>query len=79
MARRRAQARAVREVENCLGNAPAVFRASYINPRVLEVYERGRTIAPELDDLGRGTLFGRPATHGRFEQAIQRLLAFGQG
>jgi DNA topoisomerase IB len=73
-ARHRAEARAVREVADYLGNTPAVCRASYINPRILELYGQGRTIAADLDDLGRDTELGRPATHGDIEQAVLRLL-----
>jgi DNA topoisomerase I len=51
-----------------------VCRASYINPRVFELYEQGRTIAADLDDLGRDTELGQPATHGDIEQAVLRLL-----
>ncbi|WP_229907502.1 hypothetical protein [Streptomyces vinaceus] len=47
-------ARAVREVSGYLGNTPAVCRASYIDPRVVELYENGRTVAPALDLAGRG-------------------------
>jgi DNA topoisomerase IB len=41
--RARAQAvrRAVRDVSTALGNTPAVARASYIDPRVIELYEDG--------------------------------------
>lgn len=53
-ARRRAVARAVREVAEYLGNTPAVCRASYINPRVVELYEEGITVAAALPHLGDG-------------------------
>ena len=46
--RKRAVARVVREVAGYLGNTPAVARASYIDPRVISLYERGTTIAPAL-------------------------------
>ncbi|MFR0354912.1 DNA topoisomerase IB [Streptomyces sediminimaris] len=74
-ARKRAEARAVREVARYLGNTPAVCRASYINPRVIELFEEGRTIAPDLDRLGAGVRFGEPATQGPVEEAVLRLLA----
>jgi DNA topoisomerase-1 len=35
---------AVREVSTALGNTPAVARASYIDPRVIEAYEQGIVI-----------------------------------
>jgi len=44
-ARRRAVAAAVRAAADELGNTPAVARASYVDPRVLDRYERGETIA----------------------------------
>ncbi|HMH93415.1 MAG TPA: DNA topoisomerase IB, partial [Streptosporangiaceae bacterium] len=50
--RKRAIARVVREVSDYLGNTPAVARASYIDPRVIELYEKGNTIAPALGRLG---------------------------
>lgn len=72
--RARAMTRAVREVSSYLGNTPAVCRASYINPRLFELYEDGRTIAPALDRLGKDVTFGHPATHGAVEAAVVRLL-----
>ena len=73
-ARKRAEARAVKEVAEYLGNTPAVCRASYINPRIFELYEQGHTIADALDALGRDHAFGRPATHGPAEDAVIKLL-----
>ncbi|MGW4914053.1 Rieske 2Fe-2S domain-containing protein [Streptomyces sp. NPDC004270] len=58
---------AVREVAGYLGTRPgsaASYRASYINPRVIELFEEGRTIAPVLDRLGADVRFGEPATSG---------------
>lgn len=44
------------EVSEHLGNTPAVARSSYIDPRVVEQFEHGRTIAETVrrvgDDLG---------------------------
>jgi DNA topoisomerase IB len=74
-ARKRAIARVVREVADYLGNTPAVARASYIDPRVIELYEDGSTIASVLGDLGRDRDFGDLATRGRAETAVVRLLA----
>jgi DNA topoisomerase I len=73
-ARRRAVGRAVREVAGYLGNTPAVCRASYIDPRVFELYDRGVTIASTLDRLGEGQVFGQLATQGAVEEAVFRLL-----
>jgi len=72
--RRRQVARAVREVSRYLGNTPAVCRASYIDPRVFELFEQGRTIAPTLSRLGEHGAFGRPATQGAVEAAVLDLL-----
>ena len=73
-ARKKAEVRAVKEVAQYLGNTPAVCRASYINPRIFELYEQGRTVASALDALGRDSAFGQPATHGPVEQAVLKLL-----
>lgn len=72
--RMKAEARAVREVSGYLGNTPAVCRASYINPRLFELFEDGVTVKPALDRLGRGVEYGHPATHGEIEAAVLRLL-----
>jgi DNA topoisomerase IB len=72
---KRAIARVVREVADYLGNTPAVARASYIDPRVIELYEDGHTIASVLGDLGRNSDFGDLATRGRAESAVVKLLA----
>jgi DNA topoisomerase-1 len=73
-ARRRQMARTVREVSHYLGNTPAVCRASYIDPRVFELFEEGETIAPALTRLGEHGDFGRPATQGAVEAAVLDLL-----
>lgn len=43
-ARKRAVAGAMREVAEFLGNTPALARSSYVDPRVVDAYEEGRTI-----------------------------------
>jgi DNA topoisomerase IB len=73
-ARKRAIARVVQEVASYLGNTPAVARASYIDPRIISLYERGITIAPTLTELGKGQEFGDVATNGHAEQAVLKLL-----
>jgi DNA topoisomerase IB len=72
--RKRAVARVVQEVAGYLGNTPAVARASYIDPRIIELYEEDVTIAPMLTDLGNGQDFGDMATKGAAERAVLRLL-----
>lgn len=44
--RRRVLADVAKHVAGELGNTPTVARASYIDPRVIELWERGQTIAP---------------------------------
>ncbi|TYR63192.1 DNA topoisomerase IB [Streptomyces parvus] len=74
-ARRRAASRAVREVANYLGNTPAVCRASYINPRVFELFEEGVTVEAALPDLGARRGKGPLATQGPVEEAVLSLLS----
>ncbi|HYH49881.1 MAG TPA: DNA topoisomerase IB [Acidimicrobiia bacterium] len=73
--RKRAISRAYQEVAHYLGNTPAVCRASYIDPRVVDRYRAGVTIADALicvdDD---GSEAGQLAIHGAIEQAVLELL-----
>jgi DNA topoisomerase-1 len=73
-ARKRAVTRVVQEVAHYLGNTPAVCRASYIDPRVIDLYDSGITIEKDLRLLGDGASYGQPATQGRVEAAVLRLL-----
>jgi DNA topoisomerase IB len=73
-ARKRAVARVVKEVAGYLGNTPAVARASYIDPRIIALYEQGTTIAPALADLGKGQKYGDVATNGHAERAVLKLI-----
>jgi DNA topoisomerase I len=50
-ARKRAVTRAIKEVAHHIGNTPAVARASYVDPRVIDRYLDGLTIAPALEVL----------------------------
>ncbi|MBB2975683.1 DNA topoisomerase-1 [Microbacterium endophyticum] len=43
-AQRRAVAAAMRDAADVLGNTPSIARSSYVDPRVLDRYERGETI-----------------------------------
>lgn len=45
-ARSRAVAQAMRDASAVLGNTPSVARASYVDPRVVDHYDHGRTIDP---------------------------------
>ena len=73
-ARRKAVTRVVREVSEQLGNTPAVCRASYIDPRILDLYDDGVTIAGDLEALGEDASYGAPAFQGAIEGAVLRLL-----
>ncbi len=73
-ARKRAVTRAVKEVADYLGNTPAVCRKSYIDPRVIDLYDADVTIYPSLGHLGADSAFGQPATHGQTEAAVLELL-----
>ena len=42
--RKRAVAGAMKEVSSFLGNTPTLARSSYVDPRVIDAYEEGRTI-----------------------------------
>lgn len=73
-ARRRAVARAMSEVSTYLGNTPAVARASYVDPRVIDLFEDGITVEHALRRLGEDTQPGHPATHGPMESAVLTML-----
>jgi DNA topoisomerase I len=76
-ARKRAVARAMKEVAHYLGNTPAVARASYVDPRVVDLYHHGVTVEAALTRLGSG-----PRTElgiqGAVERAVLAMLAEGQ-
>jgi DNA topoisomerase-1 len=77
-ARERAIARAYREVSGYLGNTPAVCRKSYVDPKVVELFEHGETVAPALEKLGADPAYGL-ATQGAVERAVVRLLSAEPG
>ncbi|QAY70461.1 DNA topoisomerase IB [Xylanimonas protaetiae] len=60
-ARRHGVAEVVRDVAEDLGNTPAVARASYIDPRLVDLWAHGETIGPTR-------------THAAAERAVLRLL-----
>jgi DNA topoisomerase IB len=72
-ARKRAVSSAMKEVSLYLGNTPTVARASYVDPRLIDLFNDGVTIAPDLvaknKDLSDGV------THGKVEKAVLGLLA----
>jgi DNA topoisomerase-1 len=76
--RKRAVARAMKETAHYLGNTPAVCRASYVDPRVVDRFLDGETIAAALDRLGEGACFGHLATQGAMEAAVIDLIDPGR-
>jgi DNA topoisomerase I len=46
VARRRALAQAMRDAATVLGNTPAIAKASYVDPRVVAAFGRGRMVDP---------------------------------
>ena len=72
--RQRAVAWAMKEVAHWLGNTPAVCRSSYVDPRVIDRYRAGVTIAAALSGLGEGGTFGQLSTQGPMEEAVLSLL-----
>lgn len=73
-ARKRAVTAAMREVSDYLGNTPTVARGSYVDPRVIDLFEDGITIPPTLRVVREDISLGDGATHGRIEQAVLDLL-----
>ncbi len=73
-ARRRAVTWVVKEVAEQLGNTPAVCRASYIDPRIVDLYHHGVTVAADLEALGADASYGSPAFQGAIEAAVLALL-----
>ena len=73
-ARKRAVSRVVKEVSEQLGNTPAVCRSSYIDPRIIDLYDTGVTIRDDLELLGDGASYGEPAFQGPLEAAVCSLL-----
>ena len=73
--RTRAVTRAMQEVAHYLGNTPAVSRSSYVDPRVVDRFQAGLTIAAALDAIGADVEVGQPSTQGAIERAVLALLA----
>jgi DNA topoisomerase IB len=62
---------AVKEVAEYLGNTPAVARSSYIDPRVIDRFQAGETIAAALKRRGGTEALERDAT---VQKAVLELL-----
>jgi DNA topoisomerase IB len=65
---------AMDEVAATLGNTPTVARRSYVDPRVIDRFDEGRTIQPALDRLARDDRRRGP-TRAAVEEAVLDLLA----
>ncbi len=75
-ARERHVRAAIKTVAAYLGNTPAVCRASYVDPRVLDRYRDGTTIEGALRELrGDGPDLADTRVRGRVERAVLELLA----
>jgi DNA topoisomerase IB len=72
--RKRAIARAVKEVSHYLGNTPAVCRASYIDPRVFDAYRAGLVIGRPLRDAAELEPGELPIHQRALEEAVLDLI-----
>jgi DNA topoisomerase IB len=73
--RKKAVRQAMVDVASYLGNTPTVARGSYVDPRLVDLYEEGVTIAPTLHRLGgRGNRGAGDETREVIERAVLRLL-----
>lgn len=71
--RKRAVSRAIQEVAHYLGNTPAVCRASYVDPRIIDRYDSGVTIAPVIERVADAD-FDEPEIQVAFEEAVLDLI-----
>ena len=60
------------EVSEHLGNTPAVARTSYVDPRIVDQYEHGHTIAGTVDRVG--TDLDDEEARAALERAVNRIL-----
>ncbi len=70
--RERQVKRAIEAVAAYLGNTPAVCRASYVDPRVIDRFQAGVTIAPAIGRAG--PELASPRVRARVERAVLDLL-----
>jgi DNA topoisomerase IB len=73
-ARKRAISRMYQEVSHHLGNTPAVCRASYVHPGVVDLFNSGVTIVDELAGIGADAELGGLSVHGAVEAAVLDML-----
>jgi DNA topoisomerase IB len=72
-ARKRIVSAAYREVSEQLGNTPAVCKASYVDPRVVDRFEHGETVAHALEAAAEAD--GDRDVQRTLEQAVCQLLS----
>jgi DNA topoisomerase-1 len=76
-ARKRVVNQAIKEVSSHLGNTPTVARSSYVDPRVIDRFEEGRTVLRALQRLENGSSMPDltdDATRAAVERAVVRLI-----
>ncbi|HET9732988.1 MAG TPA: hypothetical protein VFP54_09975 [Acidimicrobiales bacterium] len=73
--RRKAVTAAVRRAAEHLGNTPAVCRSSYIDPRILDLFEQGTTITAHGWDVPPG---GTEEIRAAAETAVLLMLSDGE-
>ena len=71
---KRAEASAVREVAEVLGNTPAVARSSYIDPRLFDRFRSGHVVPVEAEDVAEVVAFGQRRRED-LEAAVAAFLA----
>jgi DNA topoisomerase I len=71
--RKKVVSQAYKDVAEHLGNTPAVCKASYVDPRVVDRFENGETVAEALDDLDDAD--GTRDVQRTLEQAVCRMLS----
>jgi DNA topoisomerase IB len=75
-ATKRAETAAMREVADHLGNTQAVARRSYVDPKIVDLFEKGVTVGPALRRLGNARL-SDDDKRDKIERAVLRLLSRG--
>ena len=71
--RKRVVNQAIKHVSEQLGNTPAVARGAYIDPRVLERFDEGRTVLPAVRELGNGAVIPQ-LTDDRIRAELDRAV-----
>ncbi len=67
--RKKSVAAAMREVADHLGNTPAIARSSYVDPRIIDLYEDGITVRADHRRVAPGAPMSRT-----LERQVLRIL-----